>query len=135
MPSWLARAPSGHTRVCDFVFPHPRLVTLARTRTDIRFKRTATVKTEGEVPELPDMSWFDAYHEFEQHLQFLEDVQAAFPNNSEVFVAGESLEGRPISGIHLWGRDGPGAHEAIVWHGTVHAREWVVAPVSFAEGR
>ncbi|ROT40794.1 carboxypeptidase A4 [Sodiomyces alkalinus F11] len=89
---------------------------------------TATVKAAGEVPGLPEMSWFESYHEFEDHLQFLEDVHAAFPNNSETFVAGESLEGRPISGIHLWGRDGPNAHEAIVWHGTVHAREWIVAP-------
>ncbi|KAL2754205.1 hypothetical protein ACRALDRAFT_1081335 [Sodiomyces alcalophilus JCM 7366] len=89
---------------------------------------TATGKTEGEVPELPDMSWFKEYHGFEQHLEFLEDVQAAFPNNSEVFVAGESPEGRPISGIHLWGRDGPNAHKAIVWHGTADGREWAVAP-------
>ncbi|EEY22980.1 carboxypeptidase A4 [Verticillium alfalfae VaMs.102] len=56
------------------------------------------------------------------------DLHAAFPDNSEIYTAGESLEGRPIKGIHLWGRDGPGKHEAIIWHGTVHAREWIVAP-------
>ena len=84
----------------------------------------------GEKPELPDMSYFDFYHDFEEHQQFLEDVAATMPDNAEIFVAGESLEGRPISGIHLWGRDGPGKHEAIIWHGTVHAREWIGAPVS-----
>jgi hypothetical protein len=30
--------------------------------------------------------------------------------------------------IHMWGADGPGK-PAILWHGTVHAREWIVAPV------
>ncbi|KAH7308013.1 hypothetical protein B0I35DRAFT_442657 [Stachybotrys elegans] len=79
------------------------------------------------LSELPDLSYFESYHVFEEHLQFLEDIQAAFPNNSEVFVAGDSLEGRPIQGIHLWGRGGPGK-EAIIWHGTVHAREWIGAP-------
>jgi hypothetical protein len=28
----------------------------------------------------------------------------------------------------MWGADGPGK-PAILWHGTVHAREWIVAPV------
>ncbi|KFA59964.1 hypothetical protein S40285_08014 [Stachybotrys chlorohalonatus IBT 40285] len=86
-----------------------------------------TVKRSDAAPELPDMSYFESYHVFEEHLDYLEDVAAAFPNNSEIFVAGDSLEGRPIQGIHLWGRDGPGK-QAIIWHGTVHAREWIGAP-------
>lgn len=77
------------------------------------------------------MSYFDSYHVFEEHLDFLVDLQKAFVRNSELFVAGESLEGRPIQGIHLWGSEGPGVKPAIVWHGTVHAREWIVAPVGF----
>lgn len=67
---------------------------------------------------------------FEEHLDFLEDLQKSFVRNSEIFVAGESLEGRPIQGIHLWGKDGPGTKPVVIWHGTVHAREWIVAPVS-----
>jgi hypothetical protein len=31
--------------------------------------------------------------------------------------------------IHMWGAGGPGK-PAVLWHGTVHAREWIVAPVS-----
>lgn len=91
-----------------------------------KYKRT--VKRQDGPGPLPDFEFFDSYHPFEEHLEYLEDIHAAFPDNSEIFVAGESLEGRPIQGIHLWGRDGPDAHEAIVWHGTVHAREWIVAP-------
>lgn len=78
---------------------------------------------------LPDMSYFDSYHVFEEHLDFLADLQSAFVKNSELFDAGESLEGRPLKGIHLWGRDGPGTKPAIIWHATVHAREWITAPV------
>lgn len=74
------------------------------------------------------MSYFDSYHVFEEHLDFLNDLQKAFTRNSEIFTAGNSLEGRPIQGIHLWGSGGPGK-PAIIWHGTVHAREWIVAPV------
>jgi hypothetical protein len=77
---------------------------------------------------VPDLSYFESYHDFEGHSQYLTDLQAAIPDNSELFVAGDSGEGRPIHGIHLYGADGPGK-QAIVWHGTVHAREWIVAPV------
>ncbi|KAK0386020.1 hypothetical protein NLU13_5857 [Sarocladium strictum] len=94
----------------------------------------AEIAVEGELKPrdtctgLPDFSYFDSYHVFEEHLDFLDDLQTAFIRNSETFVAGESLQGRPIKGIHLWGKDGPGVKPAIIWHGTVHAREWIVAP-------
>lgn len=80
--------------------------------------------------ELPDLTYFESYHSFEEHGQFLVDVQASFANNSKLFAAGDSLEGRPIQGIHLYGKDGPGKHEAIIWHGNVHAREWITSMVS-----
>ncbi|KAG9256786.1 carboxypeptidase A4 [Emericellopsis atlantica] len=88
----------------------------------------ARKKARDVCTGLPDMSYFDSYHIFEEHLDFLEDLQSAFVRNSELFDAGESLEGRPLKGIHLWGRDGPGIKPAIIWHGTVHAREWITAP-------
>ncbi|KAI6374029.1 hypothetical protein MCOR25_003264 [Pyricularia grisea] len=87
-----------------------------------------TIKKRDEAAPLPDMSYFDSYHVLEEHFAFLEDLQAAFPDNSETFVAGKSLEGRDIMGIHLWGKAGKGKNEAVVWHGTVHAREWITAP-------
>lgn len=92
---------------------------------------TAKPRARGTCTGLPDLSYFDSYHEFEEHLAFLEDLHSAFVRNSEIFVAGASLEGNPIQGIHLWGDDGPGK-PAIIWHGTVHAREWIVAPVRLA---
>ncbi|KAH7324946.1 hypothetical protein B0I35DRAFT_172527 [Stachybotrys elegans] len=85
---------------------------------------SASRKFAGRA-DLPDIGYFDSYHTFEEHLQFLEDVQAAFPDNSEIFTAGDSLEGRPIQGIHVWGSGGPSTHPAIIWQANVHAREWI----------
>lgn len=75
---------------------------------------------------MPDLSWFDGYHAFADHLDYLDDLVDAFPN-SETFVSGKSLEGRPQKGIHFWGKNGKGKNQAILWHGTTHAREWISA--------
>jgi len=40
-------------------------------------------------------------------------------------TAGNSLNGNAITGIHFWGSSGKGVKPAIVFHGTVHAREWI----------
>lgn len=75
--------------------------------------------------DLPDISWYDGYHFYDEHLEYLDDLSSAFPKNSEVFTAGHSYEGRGQKGIHLWGKRGKGKNTAILWHGTVHAREWI----------
>ena len=85
-----------------------------------------------EKGELPDLSWFDAYHPYDDHLQFWEDLQAALPDNSKLFDAGPSYEGRSIFGLQLWGGDGGGENSSkpiIYWHATVHAREWISTAV------
>ncbi|KAI1362772.1 hypothetical protein F5Y08DRAFT_260206 [Xylaria arbuscula] len=83
---------------------------------------------EGERA-LPGLEWFDAYHPYAEHVQYWADLQAAFPNNSELIVAGTSFEGRPLQGIHLWGKNGKDARPAIFFHGNVHAREWITSIV------
>ncbi|KAK7750160.1 hypothetical protein SLS62_007911 [Diatrype stigma] len=78
--------------------------------------------------ELPDLSWFDTYHSYDDHLQYWADLQASFPENSELFDAGPSYEGRRIFGLRLWddGADGNNTSKPIIlWHATVHAREWI----------
>ncbi|RYO88371.1 hypothetical protein DL762_003757 [Monosporascus cannonballus] len=78
--------------------------------------------------ELPDLGWYDTYHMYDDHLRYWEDLQAAFPGNSELFDLGPSYEGRRIFALRLWG-DGGGDRNAskpvILWHATVHAREWI----------
>ncbi|KAH7014258.1 zinc carboxypeptidase [Microdochium trichocladiopsis] len=78
--------------------------------------------------QLDDDSWFDAYHNYEDHIQYFRSLQSAFANNSELVSSGKSYQGRDIYGLHLWGAGGPGK-PAVLYHGTVHAREWIAAPV------
>jgi hypothetical protein len=79
-----------------------------------------------------DLSWFDAYHSYDEHIAYFEALHAAFPNNSEIVSTGTSYEGRDIWGLHFWGANGPG-QPAVLWHGTVHAREWIASKVSFSK--
>lgn len=56
-------------------------------------------------------------------------MAAAYPSQAEVVQIGNSLQGRPITGIHFWGAAGKSKKPAVVIHGTVHAREWIGAMV------
>lgn len=76
-----------------------------------------------------DSSWFDSYHDYEDHVQYLESLRDLFPNNSEIISSGYSYENRSLHGIHLWGAGGPDK-PAVLYHGTVHAREWISAAVT-----
>ncbi|KXJ88766.1 hypothetical protein Micbo1qcDRAFT_150656 [Microdochium bolleyi] len=86
---------------------------------------------EGEVSvaALPSLTWFNSYHAYADHLTFLRDLQGAFPSNSEIITAGTSFEGRPITGIHLWGSGGKDSKPAVYFNGNVHAREWITSKV------
>jgi hypothetical protein len=96
--------------------------------------------TEGKAPsygsalhkrgELPDLSWYDSYHDYADHLTYWDDLVAAFPDNSEKFEIGKSYENRSIYAFHLFGdeeKKGYGKSKVekpiILWHATVHARE------------
>lgn len=90
--------------------------------------------------ELPDLSWFDTYHSYDDHLQYWTDLQASFPENSELFDAGPSYEGRRIFGLQLWGdkagdTNNDTSKPIILWHATVHAREWISTAVSVLPDR
>ncbi|KAL8669833.1 MAG: hypothetical protein Q9168_005598 [Polycauliona sp. 1 TL-2023] len=75
-------------------------------------------------------SWFNSYHTYSQHLQFLRDLAATYPSNAEIVTIGNSLQGRPITGIHFYGTGLKGQKPAVVLHGTVHAREWITTMVT-----
>lgn len=83
-----------------------------------------------EAGKLPDLSWFDTYHAYDDHLQYWDDLVAAFPENSEKFSIGQSYENRTIWAFQLHGdKKELGKREeekpVILWHATVHAREWI----------
>ncbi|KAF2451997.1 hypothetical protein P171DRAFT_401894 [Karstenula rhodostoma CBS 690.94] len=92
----------------------------------------ASLAEEGElvspdfsVSAVPSETWFTAYHPYADHLKFLSDLQGGFPSQSEIFTAGTSVQGRALTGIHIWGSGGKGSKPAVLIHGTVHAREWI----------
>jgi hypothetical protein len=58
--------------------------------------------------DINDLSWYDSYHPYADHVQYFADLHAAFPKNSELVSSGKSYENRSIHGIHLFGDDGPG---------------------------
>ncbi|KAF1996328.1 hypothetical protein P154DRAFT_472733 [Amniculicola lignicola CBS 123094] len=75
-----------------------------------------------------DNSWYDSYHDYNDHIKLFEGFQKGFSNQSEIISSGTSYEGRDIYGLHLWGAGGKGK-PAVIYHGTVHAREWITTPV------
>ena len=85
-------------------------------------------KTLEKKQQADNLTWYDSYHPYEDHIQYFRDLQAAIPNNSEWVSTGTSYEGRDLYGIHIWGADGPGK-PVVLYHATVHAREWIATPV------
>ncbi|KAF2023960.1 hypothetical protein EK21DRAFT_79737 [Setomelanomma holmii] len=72
--------------------------------------------------------WFDSYHPYADHVEWWRDLQGSFSNQSNLTSSGTSYEGRDIFGLHLWGAGGP-RKPAVLYHGTVHAREWIATPI------
>ncbi|KAG8737303.1 hypothetical protein FRC10_008361 [Ceratobasidium sp. 414] len=79
---------------------------------------------------LANDAWFNSYHTYTDHLTFLDDLASTFPNNTKVVTSGTSYQGRTITGINIFGSSGPGTKPAIIFHGTVHAREWIATMVT-----
>ncbi|KAF3008556.1 hypothetical protein E8E13_006949 [Curvularia kusanoi] len=85
--------------------------------------------------DLPDLSWYDTYHPYADHLDYWDDLAHAFPKNTKKLKLGKSYENRTIYAYHLFGDKKKGGYgpktkdkpqkPAILWHATVHAREWI----------
>ncbi|OAA72837.1 carboxypeptidase A1 precursor [Akanthomyces lecanii RCEF 1005] len=77
----------------------------------------------------PNSTWFNSYHAYADHLQYLNDLASQYSKNAKVVTSGNSLQGNPITGLHIFGSSGGGKKPAVVLHGTVHAREWIASMV------
>ncbi|RBQ80842.1 hypothetical protein VDGD_03588 [Verticillium dahliae] len=88
-------------------------------------RKLSRASSEALSAHLPGVEWFNAYHAYADHVDYIEDLHYAFSHNSELVIAGKSYEGRDIHGIHLWGKGGKSSKPAIYWHSTTHAREWI----------
>ncbi|EPS35923.1 hypothetical protein H072_10583 [Dactylellina haptotyla CBS 200.50] len=93
-----------------------------------RISTEALAKTTFSAQDGPDPNWFTAYHPYDQHLKYLDSLVASFPGHAEIVTSGKSTNGKPITGIHIWGKQK--GKEAIVLHGNVHAREWITSKVT-----
>lgn len=78
-----------------------------------------------------DLTWFNAYHPYTTHLTWLNELRAQFPTRSKIVTSGTSVQGRTITGIHIFGSTGGGSRPAILFHGNTHAREWISSKVRF----
>lgn len=78
---------------------------------------------------MADITWFNNYHPYAEHLTFLQELQTQFPARARVITSGTTGQGRAITGIHLYGSTGGGSRPAIIFHGNVHAREWITSMV------
>lgn len=85
--------------------------------------------TKRQNGALPSDTWFNGYQSYANHVNFWRDLQAAFPANSQSFVAGKSFQNRDIFGLKLFGNNTGTAKPAVIWHSTVHAREWITTMV------
>ncbi|KFA72564.1 hypothetical protein S40288_06867 [Stachybotrys chartarum IBT 40288] len=82
---------------------------------------------DGDVSTMADITWFNNYHPYAEHLTFLQELQTQFPARARVITSGTTGQGRAITGIHMYGSTGGGSRPAIIFHGNVHAREWITS--------
>ncbi|KAF1360884.1 carboxypeptidase-like protein A4 precursor [Lizonia empirigonia] len=75
---------------------------------NIDSKATSYNRALNKRGELPDLSWFDGYHPYADHLDYWDNLMHAFPENSKKIAIGKSYENRTM--------------HAILWHATVHSR-------------
>jgi carboxypeptidase A4 len=98
---------------------------------DIRLEREGLVSGNASfAPAAVDPTWFTAYHSYADHITWISSLNAQFASRSEIITAGKSVEGRTITGIHIFGSAGKSTKPAIVFHGNVHAREWITSKVA-----
>lgn len=89
-----------------------------------------SIMSEFAAAAAVNTTWFQAYHSYADHLSYFKTLQTRYPNNVETVTSGTSLQGNAISGVHIYGSAGKGVKPAVVFHGTVHAREWITTMVS-----
>ncbi|CRK35371.1 hypothetical protein BN1723_004128 [Verticillium longisporum] len=121
--------PGSHEALDIVVSPeNVDAVSRLATNTTILVEDIGAAFAEEDTASLyavPSETWFTTYHSYADHLTFLNDLQSSFPTQSEIFTTGSSFQGRALTGIHIWGSGGKGSKPAVIFHGTVHAREWI----------
>ncbi|KAG5984613.1 hypothetical protein E4U55_004055, partial [Claviceps digitariae] len=86
---------------------------------------------ETYAPGSANNTWFNSYHPYSDHLKWLNDLASRYHKNAKIVTSGHSLQGEPITGLHIFSGKGGAKQKkpAVVFHGTVHAREWIASMV------
>lgn len=70
--------------------------------------------------------FFDDFRTYSEHVAFMNNLVAQFPQLASMVNFGTTVEGRPMWGIRV---SSPGANKpGILIHGCEHAREWLTPP-------
>jgi murein tripeptide amidase MpaA len=72
---------------------------------------------------------FDHYMNWSELLSYLDTLVALRPDLAQTFVAGQSAQNRPITGIRVTG-PATGLKPGVLIHGDQHAREWITVPTT-----
>nr|KAJ3415597.1 carbamoyl-phosphate synthase (glutamine-hydrolyzing) cpa2 [Polyrhizophydium stewartii] len=70
-------------------------------------------------------SFFSKYHTIEELHAYYDDLAERFPGLVAPFEIGKTFQGRTIKGIHITGNGTAASKREIVFHGGMHAREWI----------
>ncbi|MFH1749048.1 MAG: M14 family metallopeptidase [Planctomycetota bacterium] len=74
-----------------------------------------------------DGDFFDTLRTYDEHVQFMTDLVATYPDLAEMFVVGTSVLGRPMWALRI---TGPGGEKpGVMYHGAQHGNEEAGASV------
>ena len=76
-----------------------------------------------------DDDFFDHLRTYDEHVQFMQDLVATYPDLAEMISLGDSVEGRPLWALRITGPDGPADKPGVLYHGAQHGNEQVGASV------
>ncbi|KAL1924418.1 uncharacterized protein VTP21DRAFT_7453 [Calcarisporiella thermophila] len=74
------------------------------------------------VQEIPNIDFFKDYHTYDELSSFVRKLNKDHPNITELVSAGKTYEGRDMFGLRIKGKN---AKKKFVFHGGIHAREWI----------
>ncbi|KAJ3282009.1 hypothetical protein HK104_011156 [Borealophlyctis nickersoniae] len=72
-------------------------------------------------------AYFRKYHTIEEITEYYDSLANTYPDLVEPFTVGKTYEGREIRGIHIHNKNSSKLNEVkdFVFHGGIHAREWI----------
>jgi hypothetical protein len=90
---------------------------------DLQLKRAP--QSDPHQLVLNSNDFFESYHTLDEIQKYIDDLADRYPTIVEPFSIGKTHQGRIIRGIHIKGNKSTESLPEIVFHGGIHAREWI----------